>query len=50
MEFTLAVLAKVTGMIIGAGEAIFAIARTVGWLAHALEEYANPTPLRLRAT
>ena len=32
-----------------AGEAIFAIARTVGWIAHALEEYAEPG-LRFRAT
>jgi citrate synthase len=36
-------------MITGGGEAIFAIARTVGWLAHAVEEYENPTRLRLRA-
>lgn len=32
-----------------AGEAIFAIARTVSWIAHALEEYAAPG-LRFRAT
>jgi citrate synthase len=31
-----------------AGEAIFAVARTVGWVAHALEEYAEPG-LRFRA-
>ena len=31
-----------------AGEAIFAVARTVGWIAHALEEYAEPG-LRFRA-
>lgn len=49
VEFALAVLVSVTGMIYGAGEAIFAIARTAGWLAHALEEYASPTRLRLRA-
>jgi citrate synthase len=36
-------------MPIGSGEAIFAIARTAGWLAHALEEYAHRTQLRLRA-
>jgi citrate synthase len=29
---------------------MFAVARTVGWLAHAMEEYARPTPLRLRAS
>ncbi|BCJ46483.1 citrate synthase [Actinoplanes ianthinogenes] len=32
-----------------AGEAIFAVARTAGWLAHALEEYAN-RPARFRPT
>ncbi|MFC0623327.1 citrate/2-methylcitrate synthase [Kribbella deserti] len=31
-----------------AGEAIFALARTIGWTAHALEEYAQPA-LRFRA-
>jgi citrate synthase len=25
-----------------AGEAVFAVARTVGWIAHALEQYAEP--------
>ena len=50
VDFALAVLADVTGMVNGAGEAIFAIARTVGWLAHAMEEYANPTKVRLRAS
>jgi citrate synthase len=36
-------------MINGAGEAIFAIARTAGWLAHALEQYERGAPLRPRA-
>jgi citrate synthase len=49
IDFALAVLAAVAGMAAGSGEAIYAIARTAGWLAHALEEYANPTHLRLRA-
>jgi citrate synthase len=49
IDFALATLVKVSGMVTGAGEAIFAIARTVGWLAHAMEEYAKPTKLRLRA-
>ena len=30
------------GMVRGAGEAIFAVARTAGWIAHALEAYAGP--------
>ncbi|MEV6520809.1 citrate synthase [Longispora sp. NPDC051575] len=42
IEFALAVLAHVCGMTPGAGEAVFALARTAGWIAHALEEYAEP--------
>ncbi|MEV5709049.1 citrate/2-methylcitrate synthase [Actinoallomurus sp. NPDC052274] len=49
IDFALATLGAVTGMGRGAGEAIFAVARTAGWLAHALEEYARGTPLRPRA-
>jgi citrate synthase len=49
IDFALAVLVGVAGMITGAGEAVFAVARTAGWLAHALEEYARHTPLRPRA-
>ena len=48
IEFALAVLSTVAGMVPGAGEAIFAVARTAGWLAHALEEYARATPIRPR--
>ena len=33
----------------GSGEAIFAVARTGGWIAHALEAYVGPGPLRPRA-
>ena len=49
VEFALAALVSVAGMVPGAGEAIFAIARTAGWLAHAMEEYAQARPMRLRA-
>ncbi len=49
IEFALATLVAVAGMIEGAGEAVFAVARTAGWLAHALEEYAHESPIRLRA-
>lgn len=48
IEFALAVLAGVAGMIRGAGEAIFATGRTAGWLAHALEEYERNIPIRPR--
>ena len=47
IDFALAALCLEHGMPIDAGEAIFAIARTAGWLAHALEEYAN-RPSRFR--
>jgi citrate synthase len=36
-------------MAVGTGEALFGIARTAGWIAHAMEEYEHRTPLRLRA-
>jgi len=49
IDFALAALTQVAGMIRGAGEAIFAVARTAGWIAHALEAYAGGGPLRLRA-
>jgi citrate synthase len=50
VDFALATLVNASGMRPGSGEAIFAIARTVGWLAHAIEEYAKPMRLRLRAS
>jgi citrate synthase len=49
IDFALAVLGSVSGMIPGAGEAVFAVARTAGWIAHALEEYAREVPLRPRS-
>jgi citrate synthase len=49
VDLALAALAHVTGMVRGAGEAIFAVARTAGWIAHALEEYDRNTPIRPRA-
>jgi len=49
IDFALAVLASAGEMIPGAGEAIFAVARAAGWIAHAMEEYARNTPIRPRA-
>ena len=49
VDFALAVLARQLGLPTGSGEAMFTIGRLAGWLAHALEEYAERTPLRLRA-
>ena len=34
----------------GAGEAIFAVARSAGWIAHGLEEYQHRLRYRIRAT
>jgi len=48
IDFALATLAGVAGMIPGAGEAVFAVARAAGWLAHALEEYSRNMPIRPR--
>jgi citrate synthase len=48
VDFALAVLTSVAGLAPGAGEAIFAVARAAGWIAHALEEYARHAPIRPR--
>ncbi|MBV8931821.1 MAG: helix-turn-helix domain-containing protein [Kutzneria sp.] len=47
VDLALAALAHTCGMGPDTGEAIFSIARVVGWTAHALEEYAEPA-LRFR--
>ncbi len=47
VDFALAALTLATGMAPDAGEVIFATARSVGWIAHALAEYRE-RPLRLR--
>ena len=49
VDFALAAMARVAGMIRGAGEAVFAVARVTGWIAHALEAYATDGILRPRA-
>jgi citrate synthase len=43
IDFALAALARCARMTRGSSEAIMAIARIAGWIAHALEEYATPT-------
>jgi citrate synthase len=48
IDFALAALADAAGLIRGAGEAVFAVARSAGWLAHALEEYGRKRPIRPR--
>jgi citrate synthase len=47
VDFALAAFALLNGMDADACEAIFAIARTAGWIAHALEEYSD-RPSRFR--
>lgn len=47
VDLALAVLTVSCGMPATAGETIFAVARTAGWIAHALEEYGE-RPLRMR--
>jgi citrate synthase len=47
VDFALASLSFLAEMPPDAGEAVFAIARSAGWIAHALEEYRE-TPLRFR--
>lgn len=42
VDYALAALAEASGMKAEAGDAIFAVARTCGWLAHAMDEYAEP--------
>ncbi|MDL5160603.1 citrate synthase [Actinomycetospora termitidis] len=42
VDLALAAVMHVHGMRPDAGEAIFAVARTVGWIAHAIEQYAEP--------
>jgi len=49
IDLALAVLSVAAGMRAEAGETVFAVARTAGWIAHALEEYAE-SPMRMRPT
>lgn len=47
VDLALAVLSVSSGMAVEAGETVFAVSRTAGWIAHALEEYGE-RPLRMR--
>ena len=50
VDFALGVLGEATRMVHGAGETIFAVARSAGWIAHGLEEYPHRLRYRIRAT
>ncbi|MFG2432454.1 citrate/2-methylcitrate synthase [Streptomyces sp. NPDC048590] len=47
VDLAMAVLSVACGMPAEAGETVFAVSRTAGWIAHAMEEYVE-RPLRLR--
>jgi len=47
VDLALGALSVSCGMPVEAGETVFAVARTAGWIAHALEEYGE-RPLRMR--
>lgn len=49
IDFALVVLARVLALPADAALALFAIGRTIGWIAHAIEQYAQDTVIRPRA-
>lgn len=48
VDVALAAVAFCTDMPPGSGEAIFALARCAGWIAHGIEQYEQPTFMRAR--
>jgi citrate synthase len=49
IDFAIATFCHFNGLMSGAGEAIFAVARCAGWIAHAIEEYPHRLRFRPRA-
>jgi citrate synthase len=49
VDLALAALGVACGMVRDGGEVVFCVARSVGWVAHALEEY-DEAPLRFRGS
>ncbi len=50
LDFALVVVARSLNLPRGAAIALFAIGRTIGWIAHAIEQYQQGTMIRPRAT
>ncbi len=48
VDVALAAISFCADMPPGSGEAVFALARTAGWIAHALEQYEQPAFMRAR--
>jgi len=49
VDLAVAAMAEAHAMVPGAGEVLYATARTVGWVAHGIEEYRHRLRFRLRA-
>ncbi len=49
LDFGLVTLARALDLPAGAAVALFAVGRAAGWIAHALEQYADPRLIRPRA-
>ncbi|MCC7446710.1 MAG: MerR family transcriptional regulator [Anaerolineae bacterium] len=50
IDFALAALVHILQLPKGSGFALFALGRTIGWIGHAIEQYARGTMIRPRAT
>jgi len=49
LDFALAAVARVLGLPAGSPLMLFAIGRTIGWIGHAIEQYATDHLIRPRA-
>jgi citrate synthase len=49
VDFALVALAKAIGLPNGAALTLFALGRTIGWIGHAIEQYAHDAIIRPRA-